>query len=666
MDPLFQPITINKLELKNRICMTAMQMNMITEFEVTDRICEFYAERARGGTGTISVGVISVDRRGTMPQCIGAHKDEFIPSLARLASAIKDNGARAMGQINHTGRQAYSMFLPKGVDPVGPSAIHCKMTGSTPRELSSDEIWEIVDMHGKAAGRLAEAGFDIIEILMGTGYLVSAFLSPLTNAREDEWGGSEENRMKFGLEVLKSVRKAVGPDFPVTARINGNDLMKNGLGSAPHIRLAKALEAGSIDMICVNVGWHEARIPQITMGVPRCNYAYQARRIKEAVSVPIAASHRINNMDDARALIEMGFCDMIGMGRGLIADPYTAKKAQEGREDEIMHCIACGQGCFDHVFLLKPIQCTVNPEAGNELEGPITKAEKKKKVAIVGGGPAGMAAALAAHQRGHDATLFEKTNELGGQLFLAAAPPGREEFFEFIENYENRLNREGVKIETNHEVTADELKKGGWDSVILATGAKPIAPPIPGADGDNVVQAWDLLSGNAAASGKIVVVGGGAVGVETAIALAEEGTLSAESIKFLLIHQVEEAEELRRLAIHGTNEVTLVEMLPRIGKDLGRSTRWTMIEDLDRYGVNVKAKTKVLEITREGVHVETKEGKELIPADVVVMAVGAAPYNPLEKELEGSGIDVKVVGDAGKIALAFDAVHQGHRAGREL
>ena len=666
MDPLFEPISINKTELKNRFCMTTMHLNMCREHEVTDQLCAFYAERAKGGVGTICIGFVTVDEISGMATNVGGHHDRFIPGLTKLASAIKDNGARAVAQINHAGRQIYSMLLPKGRKPVGPSAIKSNMTGEIPHELTEDEILEIIENYGRTTERCIKAGYDMVELLMGTGYIVSAFLSPLSNQRTDKWGGSEENRMRFGLEVLKSVRKAAGPDYPIMARINGNDLIPGALGSGPHIRFAQALDQEGIDALCINVGWHEARIPQITMGVPRCNYAYLARRIKENVNVPVIASHRINDVDDARFLLETGYCDMIGMGRGLIADPYLPQKAQEGREDEIISCIACGQGCFDHVFLLKSIECMVNPEAGHELDGPIEKADKAKKVAVVGGGPAGMSAALALNKRGHDVTLFEKEGELGGQLYLAAAPQGREEFANLIFDYETQLAVANVEVVLDHEVTVSELKDGGYDTVVLATGAKPIMPPIPGADGDNVIQAWDYLSGNVDAQGKVVIVGGGAVGVETALDLAEVGTLPADTIKFLLIHDVEEPAELKRLAIHGTNKVTLVEMLPKIGKDIGKSTRWTMVGDLSRYGVDVLKNSKVLEINSEGVVIQNKDGKKTLPADVVVMAVGSQSYNPLQKELEDSGIDVHVLGDAGKVALAFDAVHSGYKIGRSI
>ncbi|HOX29380.1 MAG TPA: FAD-dependent oxidoreductase, partial [bacterium] len=549
----------------------------------------------------------------------------------KLADAINRHGSRSVAQINHQGRYAFGMFLG-GKTPVAPSPIASKLTGETPRELTAEEIPEVINKYAQTARRCKEAGFDMVEMLAGTGYLISQFLSPLTNHREDEWGGSEEKRMRFGVEVIKATRKIVGPDYPIIVRMNGNDMMVNGMRSEALRRFAKALQDAGADAFCINVGWHEAQVPQITMGVPRANYAYLARRMKEVLSVPVIASHRINDVDTARELIEDGFCDMAGMGRALIADPYLPQKAAEGREDEILHCVGCGQGCFDHVFLLKPVECLCNPKAGHELDtGVVEKAEKKKKVAVVGGGVAGMSAASAAAERGHDVTLYEKKDFLGGQIILASMPPGRGEFGLLADDLETRIRMQGVKINTGHEVTAAELKSGGFDAIILATGALPLTPPIKGIDGGNVIQAWDYLENKPETGRRVVVVGGGAVGVETALALAEIGTISGDTLKFLLVHGAESPEELLYLATHGIKDVTLVEMISKVGRDIGKSTRWTMMHDISRFGVKVLINTKVLEINGEGVVVEKKgAGVETIPADTVVIAAGAKPFCPLK------------------------------------
>jgi 2,4-dienoyl-CoA reductase (NADPH2) len=666
MDMLFNPITINKTEVKNRIYMTAMHLNMCQDNEVSDRICAFYEERAKGGAGAIVVGFVTVDTIGGMPTNIGAHDDKFIPGLKKLADAINRHGARSVAQINHQGRYAFSMFIG-GRTPVAPSPVASRLTGETPRELKAEEIPGIIEQYAHTARRCKAGGFDMVEILCGTGYLISQFLAPLTNKRTDEWGGSEENRHKFGVKVIQAIRKMNGPDYPIIVRMNGNDMMEGGMRGDELRRFAVALEAAGADAFCINVGWHDARVPQITMGVPRANYAYMARRMKEVLKVPVIASHRINDVDDAYELLADGWCDMVGMGRALIADPYLPQKVQQGCEDEILHCVGCGQGCFDHVFLLQPVECLCNPVAGHELDGPIPKAENIKNVAVVGGGVAGLWAALAASQRGHDVTLFEKEEFLGGQIVIASMPPGREEFGMLPEDLEMQLLLENVDIVLEHEVTAEELKANGFDAVIIASGAHPITPPIPGVDNPKVMQAWDFLMGLKDIGKKVVIVGGGAVGVETALAVAELGTISAETAKFLLVNNAETTEEILYLSTHGTRDVTLVEMISKVGKDIGKSTRWTMTQDLSRFGVKITTNTKVLEINDEGVVVEKKGGGvQTLPADTVILAVGSKSYNPLKEQLEGSGIEVVVVGDANKIGLAFDAIHSGYKAGRAI
>jgi len=454
-DPLFETIKINQLELKNRIYMPAMHMNMAKEFEVTNQLIDFYAERARGGAGIITVGYATVDEYSGMTTNIGAHKDEFIPGLTRLAEAIKANGARAAVQVNHAGRYMHSFFL-NGQQPVAPSAVASRMTGETPRELTSEEINETINRFAQAALRVKQAGYDAVEVLSGTGYLISEFLSPLTNKRTDEYGGSFQNRMRFGLEVIKAIRKEIGDDFPLIVRMNGNDFMPGGNGRIDLQQYAKQLVAAGIDALNINVGWHEARVPQIVTSVPRGVFGYLARGIKEQVDVPIISGHRINDPRIARDMIADGLCDLVAMGRPLIADPYLPQKARTGREKEIVHCIACAQGCFDNLFKLKPVECLCNPKAGREKETLIEKVSTPKKVMIVGGGAAGMSAALSACEKGHNVTLVEKGDRLGGQLYIASAPPGREEFAELARDLEHQIALSAVKVVLNRSVD-DEL-----------------------------------------------------------------------------------------------------------------------------------------------------------------------------------------------------------------
>jgi 2,4-dienoyl-CoA reductase (NADPH2) len=642
-----------------------MHMNMAKDHEITDPLIEFYAERARGGVGIITVGYATVDEFSGMPTNIGAHKDEFIPGLKRLADAIKANGARAAAQINHAGRYMHSFFLD-GKQPVAPSAVASRMTRETPRELTLDEIKEVIANFARAALRIKQAGYDAVEVLAGTGYLISEFLSPLTNERKDEYGGTFAHRMRFGLDVIQAIRKEVGYAFPILVRMNGNDFMPGGNDRNDLKAFAKQLVDAGVDALNINVGWHEARVPQIVTAVPRGVFGYLAKGIKDLVDVPVISGHRINDPVIAREMIADGLCDMVAMGRPLIADPYLPEKAKTGREKEIIHCIACAQGCFDNLFKLKPVECLCNPKAGHEKETVAKKSQSPKNVMVVGAGAAGMSAALSAHEIGHTVTLYEKGDQLGGQLYLACAPPGREEFAELAKDLAHQIALSSISVVLNQGVDKAFIETRKPDTVILASGAVPITPPIRGADLPHVVQAWDVLQNNVATGQRVVIIGGGAVGVETALFLAEKGTLSGEAVKFLLVNQAEDPETLYRLATRGTKDIVVVEMIEKMGKDIGKTTRWGILQDLSRKGIETRTATKALEITETGITVEVDGKAEEIAADTVVLAGGASSYNPLKEVLDKMEIPYQTVGDAGQVGLAFDAVHSGFRAGRNV
>jgi 2,4-dienoyl-CoA reductase (NADPH2) len=664
-DPLFDPIVINQLSVKNRIYMPAMHLGMAVDFTVTDPLVDFYVERARGGAGLICVGYATVDERSGNTTNIGAHDDGFIPGLARLAKAIKANGACSAVQLNHAGRYNFSFFL-NGQQPVAPSAIASRMTKETPHALTISEIKAIIDHFAQAAGRVQEAGFDAVEILSGTGYLISEFLSPLTNQRDDEYGGGLENRMRFGLEVMQAVRRTVGPRFPVVVRMNGNDFMVDGQNRRELQAYARALqEQGGVDALSINVGWHEARVPQITTAVPRGAFAYLARSIKTEVTVPVIYGHRVNDPETARELLLDDMCDMVAMGRSLIADPDLPSKAHQHREREIVHCVACAQGCFDNLFKLKSVECLCNPRAGHEREYPTSaRTAAPKAVLVAGGGAAGMRAALAAANRGHIVHLYETSDRLGGQLYLAAAPPGRGEFAELARDLAVQVAMSPVQVHLKTVVDEARLRADRPDHVILATGARPITPPIPGVDGSHVVQAWDVLRQQVRTGRRVVVIGGGAVGVEVALFLAERGTLSAEALKFLMVNEAEPLADLYDLCITGTKDVTLIEMIDRIGQGLGKTTRWTLLQDMQRRRVRVLPATKALEINARGVVVETLEGKRKeLPADTVVLGVGSQSCRPLAETLDKLEIPYTTVGDADQIATALEAMHSAYKAG---
>ncbi|MDX9789115.1 MAG: FAD-dependent oxidoreductase [Desulfobacterales bacterium] len=665
-DFLFEPIKINQLEIKNRINMPAMNLNYCDQYQVTDKLVNFYAERAKGGVGMLTTGCATVDEYSGGVHFMGAHKDEFVPGLRRVATAVRDNGAAAFIQLNHLGRYAFSKDIGKR-QPLAPSAVASRLTRETPHALTPEEIDQVIDAFAQAARRVKEAGFDGLEVLCGTGYLISEFLSPLTNQRTDGYGGSLENRMRFGLEIIGAIRKMVGDNYPIVVRMNGNDFMPGGNNRKELQAFAKALVAESVDALNINVGWHEARVPQVVTAVPRGVYAFMARDIKALVNVPVMTGHRINDPNTARELIGNGMCDMVCMGRPLIADPYLPQKAQGRKEKEIVHCVACGQGCFDHVFMVEhPVECLCNPKAGREAECRITPSKQPLRVMVVGGGAAGMSAALSAAECGHSVTLYEESDTLGGQLFLAGSPPGREEFVELAHDLAKQVAVAGIRVLLNQPVDIALIEKESPDAVILATGAKPLTPPVPGINLPHVVQAWDVLTNKVATGKRVVVVGGGAVGLETALFLAEKGTLSGDAVKFLLVNRAEDPETLYQLATKGSKEIVLIEMIAAIGKDVGLTTRWTFMQDIDRAGVTLLNNTKALEITPTGVKVEKGGEISEIPCDSVVIAAGAKSYNPLQEILQKKGIPCQVVGDAGKIGLALHAIHQGFEAGRNV
>lgn len=664
-DPIFNPIKINKLEIKNRICMPAMHLNMAENFLVTDTLVDFYSERARGGAGLIVVGFATVDDLSGGTTNIGAHKDEHIPGLARLATAIKENGACCAVQINQAGKNSHPMLID-GKTPVAPSAVLSPLTREIPREMETEEVPLFIDNFAQAALRVKKAGFDAVEVLAGTGYLISSFLSPLTNLRTDEWGGSFENRMKFGIETIKAVRAIVGDDYPIIVRMNGNDLMPSGVGREQLQVFAQKLVDAGTNAISINVGWHEAKTPQIVTSVPRGAYAYLAKGMKEKLHVPVFAGHRVHNAETARRLISDDMCDMVAMGRALITDPQMPNKVQQGKEHEVVHCIACAQGCFDRLFILQKIGCLCNPRAGREEECKIEKASKAKKVMVIGGGAAGMSAALAAHERGHDVTIYESSDILGGQLYVAAAPPGRGEFAGLAQDLARQVETKNITVKYGQSVDESLLKSEKPDHVILSTGAKPLELPIPGVESANVFQSWDVLTDKVITGKKVVVIGGGAVGVEVALHLAEKGTLSGEELKFLFVNKVETPEDLYKMVTQGSKEVVVIEMLKKVGKDIGRSTRWVMMQDLGRYGVTTKTDTKALEITDQGVKIENEDGTRLIEADSVVIAAGSVSVNILQPILDSKGISFDVVGDANQIGLAYNAIYDGFEAGRVI
>ncbi|UCE62547.1 MAG: FAD-dependent oxidoreductase, partial [Nitrospirota bacterium] len=628
---LFSLFKVNQMELKNRIVMTAMHMGYCDNGEVTDRLINFYTKRAEGGAGLIIVGACAVDEDGGTSNGIMIHDDRYIPGLKRLSDSVQRGGARIAAQINHLGASASSSMIG-GRQPVSASAVQSTLTGETPRALKIEEVMAVQDKYVRAAVRAREAGFDAVEI-MGA-YLVIQFLSPLSNVREDEYGGGLSDRMRFGVEIAQKIRAAVGPDYPVLFRLGGNEFMSGGSDRNAMKTFAMALEKAGVDLINVTGGRHETRVPQITMAVPRRTFVYLAQGIKDVVSIPVLASNRINDPADGETVLRNGEADLVTMARALMADPDLPNKAKEGKSDVIYHCIGCNQGCLDQVFLGQPVTCFVNPRVGMEAECRPTPAMEPKNVLVIGGGPAGMKAACTAAERGHLVTLVEKEDRLGGQLLLNRLIPGRHEMVTTATDLINNLKALDVKLMLDREADVELIRELAPDVVIMANGAIPIELDLPGIDSKNVHQAWDVLAGKVCVGRKVVIVGGNAVGLETALYLASQGTLGPEPFHFLTIHRAETPDFLSELIHKGNKDVTVVEMTKRSGQDIGASTRWIVKAELKRLGVTIRKGTKAVGIKPDGLEVETEEGLDFLPADSIVIAAGSKSENWLDGDMK--------------------------------
>jgi len=663
---LFEPIRIGPLTVPNRILMPAMGTMFSLDGKLNEQHCRFYERRAQGGAGVIVVGPVSVDFVGSGGIILSLRDDSAIPDFRKLADRIHAAGSRVMAQLFHAGRYSFSMFLD-GQEPVAPSAVRSRYTGEMPRAMTLEDIERVEEAFASAARRAREAGLDGVEIIGSAGYLISQFLSPVTNQRTDRYGGSEENRARFALETIARVRAAVGADYPVTIRVAGNDFVEGGNTNADQARYCRMFEQAGVDAINVTGGWHEAFVAQLTMAVPRGGYAYLAAGIRRAVQVPVIASNRITDPFTAAAILREGCADMVALGRVLIADPDWPAKAREGRPEEIRPCVGCMQGCMDRIFTGSPLCCLVNPEAGLEQEREIRPATTPKRVMVVGAGPAGMEAARVAATAGHSVDLYDRAPQIGGQILLAGKPPGRQEFLSFVEYYKVALSRAGVRVHTGTEVDPETLRREGPEALIVAEGAGPIVPRIPGVDHPFVLSSWEFLRRDMAVGQRVAVIGGGAVGLETAVLVAKIGTLSPEQLQFLMFHRAETDETLHALLHRGSKDVTVFEMLPRAGQDVGKSSRWILMQELRERNVTVRTQARVESIEADGTVVYTegdRPGREVF--DTVILAVGSAPNRKLAAALQEAGVPFQTVGDCNSPRKIFDAVHEGYLAAQSL
>lgn len=662
---LFEPITINGLKINNRIVMPSMGLGYTYDYSLNEKLKSFYRARALGGVGLMTIGPVAIDTLSMPPVMPGLFEDGHIPPLKEFIDDIHQNtDAKVAIQLMHMGRNA---ILFNGETPIAPSPIAGKMNPQVPREMSKEDIGNVIESFAQAARRAMEAGFDFVEIIGCTGYLVSQFLSPLTNHRKDEYGGSIENRMRFGLEVIEGVRKTVGNELPLGIRIAGNDFMDGGHTNKEAVLFAKEAEKKGIDAINVTGGWHETYIPQLTTIVPQGAFVYLARAIRENISIPVFASNRLGNPDVAEKALRSGSCDMVCWGRPLIADPELPNKVKQKRFDEIVPCIACNQGCFDHIIQGAPVCCVLNPMAGREDEFKVEKTHSPKKIMVVGGGPAGMEYAIVAARRGHMVTLFEADEKLGGQVNLAKASPGKEELGNISESLEKRMGKYGVDIRLNTPVDLPLINDIKPDVLVVASGAKPLEVNFPGIDKKHVVNAWDILSEKVWDIGKnVVIIGGSATGCETAHFISTLGMPDAETCAFLMYHRAESETFLNDLMHKTKRNITVIDMVDRLASNVGRTSRWALVKSLKLSDVNMLPNTRLVEIKDDSVVVQVGEEVKNIPADMVVLALGAKSDNALAEAVMGTGPEVIVIGDAQTPRKISDAVLEGFRHGLKV
>jgi len=661
---LFSPFRVNRVEIRNRVVMPAFGLLYSPDRKVSQKLLDFYEARARGGCGLIIVGGVGIDFIGGGPVMLGIDDDSFIPGYEKLAEVVHRHGAKLFLQLFHAGRYSFSILIKQKA--VAPSKVWTRYTKEEPRELSREEIKELEQKFADAGLRAKKAGADGVELIGSAGYLINQFLSPVTNLRTDEYGGSFEKRATFVLNTIARVREKVGNDFAVAMRIGGNDFIPGGNTNEEMSEYARMFVDKGIDAVNVTGGWHETKVPQLPMAVPAGAYTYLALGIKRKVKVPVYSSNRIFDPEQAERVLLEGWADAVCIGRGQIADPEWANKAKAGRWDEIRPCVGCMQGCMDRLFNMKPVECLANPCSGWEGERKIVPVRESKRVLVVGGGPSGCEAAITARLRGMEVELWEESDRIGGQLFLAAAPPGREDFIRLAQFYARELERVGVKVRLKKKATALKIAKAGFQEIIIATGARPLKIELPGSKLDFVFQAWEVLKGKVKLGGKLVVIGGGSTGIETAIFAASQGTISGEVLKFLLMNQAEKIEKLAQLCSRGSHQVVILEMLERLGPDLGVATRWVLLQELEQLGVKTITKAKVVKI-KPGEVVYEREGQTLSePGDSVILALGSAPERKLAEELARAGVQFQETGDAVKPRKIMDAVAEGFLAGSKL
>lgn len=670
---LLAPLDLGFTTLRNRTLMGSMHTGLEEEKNGFERMAAFYAERARGGVGLIVTGGFSPNLAGrvyhfgsqlSFPWQVGKHR--------LVTEAVHAAGGKIALQILHTGRYGYHPLN------VAPSSLRAPINRFKPRALTGWGIRKTIGDYARCARLAQKAGYDGVEIMGSEGYLINQFIAPQTNHRTDEWGGPFENRIRFAVEIVRATREKVGPNFIIVFRLSMLDLVEGGSTWDEVVQLAKAIEAAGATIINTGIGWHEARIPTIATMVPHAAFAWVTKRLKGEVRIPLITTNRINTPEIAEEVLASGCADMVSMARPFLADAEFVNKAAADRSDEINTCIACNQACLDHIFNGKLTSCLVNPRACYETELVIAKASTRKKIAVVGAGPAGMACATTAAERGHGVTLFEASDRIGGQFNIAKRIPGKEDFNETLRYFRRRIETAGVMLKLDHRVDADALRAGGFDHVVLATGIVPRKPPIPGIESGKVASYLDIVEGRKAAGKSVAIIGAGGIGFDVGEFLThahdEGAAANSEAERFNEEWGIDPS-----YANRGGLKPPISEASPRkvyllqrksskVGDGLAKTTGWIRRTLLKKRGVEMISGVSYERIDDLGLHITVNGEAKTLPVDTIVICAGQESQRELLAPLEAAGIPVSLIGGA-DIASELDAkraIDQGTRLAAAL
>ncbi|WP_019854016.1 FAD-dependent oxidoreductase [Actinopolyspora mortivallis] len=667
---LLSPLDLGPFTLPNRVIMGSMHVGLEEAPDGFERMAAFYAERVRGGVGLIVTGGISPNEEGRAYRAGAALTTPEEAERHRVVTdAVHREGGRIAMQILHTGRYAYHE------DPVAPSALRAPISPHVPRELSEREVERTVEDFARCAELAAAAGYDGVEVMGSEGYLINEFLVSATNKRQDRWGGSLENRMRFPLEILRRVRERVGERFAVIYRLSMIDLVPEGATQDEVLRLAREVEKAGADVINTGIGWHEARIPTIATSVPRAAFTRITERMMGEVSVPLVTSNRINTPEVAERVLAAGHADLVSMARPLLADPAFVAKAAAGTPQAINTCIGCNQACLDHVFAGKTTSCLVNPRACHETELVLSPARRVRDVGIVGAGPAGMSCAVAAAERGHRVTLYDAAESVGGQLDVARRVPGKEEFEETLRYYRHQLDAHDVRLRLGTELDAEELAAAEHDEIVLATGVVPRIPDIPGIDHPSVLGYLDVLHGRATVGRRVAVIGAGGIGVDVTEYLTAPDEEAAHRPEVFFARWGVDVERTtpggltRPLPERVPREVYLVQRSTgKVGAGLGTTTGWIHRAELRDRGVTTLSGVTYDRIDDEGLHLDHEGRRRVLPVDNIVVCTGQEPRRELYEQLRARGHSPQLIGGASEAAEldAKRAIDEGTRLAAAL